>query len=196
MNNSETCIFILDGELNLVYSSEPACTLDCWHGAMMFQDNRLIGIPGLADGKFLNNLLNGNVVKRTILLRPTGKINVGRRLLLKITPLFRSTEPSPHIKSASVCLEIQDLGTIYSTALKKVAKKYDLTKTETLVLKYLMMGLSTDEIKNKLMIGTPTLRTHQQRLRHKTGETSSIKTILTALNPENHADDLIEIEDL
>jgi DNA-binding CsgD family transcriptional regulator len=57
------------------------------------------------------------------------------------------------------------------------------------------MGLSSDEIEEKMMIGTPTLRTHQHRLRQKTGESTSLKMILSALNPENYADDLIEFEE-
>lgn len=58
-------------------------------------------------------------------------------------------------------------------------------------MKYLMMGLSSEEIRQKMMIGTPTLRTHQQRLRQKTGESTSTKAILAALNPENRIDELI-----
>lgn len=58
------------------------------------------------------------------------------------------------------------------------------------------MGLSSQEIEARMMIGTPTLRTHQQRLRQKIGENSSIKTILSALKTENHVDHIIDIEEL
>jgi DNA-binding CsgD family transcriptional regulator len=196
MNNSETCLFILDGDLNLIFSSRTAGSCDCGHDALIFQDNRLTGIFGLRSDKFRSSFFSGNVVKRTILLRVTGKNDEGSRLLLKITPLFNSTAPSPDINGRSVCLEIQSIDIFHSTTVKKVAKKYNLTKAETLVMQCLIMGLSSDEIEKKLMIGKPTLRTHKQRLRQKTGETSSIRTVLCALNPENHADDLIEIENL
>lgn len=197
MNNSEACIFILDGDLNLISSSKTGGHCDCWHDALIFQENRLTGISGIRGEKFRRNIFNGNLVKRTILLRETAKNGEGSgsKLLLKITPLFDSKAPSHGINCTSVCLEVQALDTFHSTAVKQVARKYNLTKAEALVMKYLMMGLSSDEIQKKLMIGKPTLRTHQQRLRQKTGENTSIKAVLCTFNPENYADDLIEIED-
>jgi DNA-binding CsgD family transcriptional regulator len=195
VNNTETCIFILDKDLNLISASRSANTCNCWHDALIFQDNRLTGISGVHQSKFRTNIFNGSAGKRTILLRATGKSEEGNRQLLKITPLFDSTAPSPATNVSSVCLEIQTLDTFYSNALQTVSEKYNLTKAETLVLKCLMMGLTSDEIEEKMKIGTPTLRTHQNRLRQKTGESTSLKMILSALNPENHADDLIEFDD-
>jgi DNA-binding CsgD family transcriptional regulator len=112
-----------------------------------------------------------------------------------VTPLHSDSSESLPPNAPSVCIEIQTLDTLYSVAAKRVSEKFNLTKAETLVLKYLMMGLSSDEIREKLMIGKPTLRTHQQRLHQKTGQNTSFKMILSALNPENHADDLIEFEE-
>lgn len=83
------------------------------------------------------------------------------------------------------------LDAYYADALKRVTDKFNLTRAETVVLKYLMMGLSSEDIREKMMIGTPTLRTHQQRLRQKTGESTSVRAVLAALNPENRIDERI-----
>jgi DNA-binding CsgD family transcriptional regulator len=61
------------------------------------------------------------------------------------------------------------LDAYYADAFKRVTDKFNLTKAETIVLKYLVVGPSSEEIKEKMMIGTLTLRTHEQRLCQKTG---------------------------
>jgi DNA-binding CsgD family transcriptional regulator len=193
--SSKASIFILDENLNLLAASQTNDHAIRWHDALQFKDNRLVGINGVREPRFRENIFNGSAGAKTILLRAPHDGDTESRLLLKVTPLCGPSDSTPKVNPASVCIEVQTLDTYYSDAVQRVADKYNLTKAETLVLKYLMMGLSSDEIKAKMMIGTPTLRTHQQRLRQKTGESSSVKTILTALNPENHVDHLIEIEE-
>lgn len=195
MISSTASIFILDENLNLLAASQTSDHVIRWHDALQFKGNRLVGINGVRESRFRENIFNGSAGAKTILLLAPHDGDTESRLLLKVTPLRGPSDSKPNVNAASVCIEVQTLDTYYSDAVQRVADKYNLTKAETLVLKYLMMGLSSDEIKAKMMIGTPTLRTHQQRLRQKTGESSSVKTILTALNPENHVDHLIEIEE-
>lgn len=192
--SSIACIFILDEKLSLIAGSQSANNDIRWHESLLFKNNRLIGIVGIPEFRFRENIFNGNTGAKTILLRAAKDGETENRLLLKVTPLKIASPPAVNSQLTYVCIEVQTLDTYYSEAVKRVADRYNLTKAEAIVLKYLIMGLSSDQIKEKMMIGTPTLRTHQQRLRQKTGETSSIKTILTALNPENHVDHLIELE--
>lgn len=198
VNSTKASVFILDEDLNLIAGS-PAADADHsirGHDALQLKNNRLVGISGVRESKFREKIFNGTSSAKTILLRAAQEDDAGGRLLLKITPLCNSQNAKLPIQPSFVCIEVQTLDNYYSEAVTRVTDKFNLTKAETLVLKYLMMGLSSEEIKAKMMIGTPTLRTHQQRLRQKTGESSSIRTILTALNPENHVDQLIDIEDL
>lgn len=193
--SSSSCIFILDENLNLLAGSQTKNHEIRWHEALLFKDNRLVGINGVRESRFRETIFNGHGGTKNILLKAAHDGDTESRLLLKVTPLSSPSSSTAQNKTSTVCIEVQTLDTFYSDAVKRVAEKYNLTKAETLVLKYLMMGLSSDQIKERMMIGTPTLRTHQQRLRQKTGESSSFKTIMTALNPENHIDHLIELEE-
>jgi DNA-binding CsgD family transcriptional regulator len=193
--SSSSCIFILDENLNLLAGSQTTNHEIRWHEALLFKDNRLVGINGVRESRFRETIFNGHGGTKNILLKAAQDGDTESRLLLKVTPLSSPSSSTAQNKTSTVCIEVQTLDTFYSDAVKRVAEKYNLTKAETLVLKYLMMGLSSDQIKERMMIGTPTLRTHQQRLRQKTGESSSFKTIMTALNPENHIDHLIELEE-
>ena len=193
--SSSSCIFILDENLNLLAGSQTTNHEIRWHEALLFKDNRLVGINGVRESRFRETIFNGHSGTKNILLKAAQDGDTESRLLLKVTPLSSPSTSTTQNKTTTVCIEVQTLDTFYSDAVKRVAEKYNLTKAETLVLKYLMMGLSSDQIKERMMIGTPTLRTHQQRLRQKTGESSSFKTIMTALNPENHIDHLIELEE-
>lgn len=195
MISSSSCIFILDENLNLLAGSQTTNNEIRWHEALLFKDNRLVGINGVRESKFRETIFNGHGGSKNILLKAAQDGDTESRLLLKVTPLSSPSSSTAQNKTSTVCIEVQTLDTFYSDAVERVAEKYNLTKAETLVLKYLMMGLSSDQIKERMMIGTPTLRTHQQRLRQKTGESSSFKTIMTALNPENHIDHLIELEE-
>ena len=130
-----------------------------------------------------------------MLLKTSESHQEGSQLLLTITPLFDVRHSPNQSNPPCYCLEIQSLDTLYEATVKRMAEKFNLTKAESLVLKCLLMGLSSQEIEARMMIGTPTLRTHQQRLRQKIGENSSIKTILSALKTENHVDHIIDVEE-
>jgi len=181
------CILILDQNLNLIAGSHAADHLD----ALIFQNHRLVGLAGVSEPKFCKSLIKGISGTKTILLSPAENEVSANRLILRVTPLSYAPAKSAAAGLAWVCVEVTTLDAHYADAVKRVTDKFNLTKAETIVLKYLMMGLSSEEIKEKMMIGTPTLRTHQQRLRQKTGESTSTRAILAALNPENRIDELI-----
>lgn len=191
-----SCVFIIDADHNLILASQATNECDCWHHAFRIEGNRLIGLTGISDFTFRSKVLNGIVRKTSVLLKTTESIQEGNHLLLTVTPLFDVSDIPERTKVPYYCLEIQSLDTLYATTVKRMCDKFNLTKAESLVLKYLLMGLSSTEIESRMMIGTPTLRTHQQRLRHKIGENSSIKTILSALKTENNVDHIIALEEL
>ena len=181
------CILILDENLNLIAGSHTADH----HDALIFRNNRLIGLAGVSEPTFCKSLMKGISGTKTILLSPAENEMSANRLILRVTPLSYAPAKSAAAGLAWVCVEVTTLDAYYADAVKRVTDKFNLTKAETIVLKYLMMGLSSEEIKEKMMIGTPTLRTHQQRLRQKTGESTSTRAILAALNPENRIDEMV-----
>ena len=181
------CILILDQNLNLIAGSQAADQPD----ALIFQNNRLIGLAGVSEPTFCKSLIKGISGTKTILLSPAENEVSANRVILRVTPLSFAPAKSAAAGLAWVCVEVTTLDAYYADAVKRVTDKFNLTKAETIVLKYLMMGLSSEEIKEKMMIGTPTLRTHQQRLRQKTGESTSTRAILAALNPENRIDKMV-----
>lgn len=181
------CILILDQRLKLIAVSQGADHAN----ALIFRNHRLVGLSGVPESKFCKNVMNGRSGAKTILLSsPENGVSVSR-LVLRVTPLSCASAESTSRSQEWVCIEVTRLDAYYEDAAKRVTDKFNLTKAETIVMKYLMMGLSSEEIRQKMMIGTPTLRTHQQRLRQKTGESTSTKAILAALNPENRIDELI-----
>jgi DNA-binding CsgD family transcriptional regulator len=189
------CVLILDQDLNLVAGSQAADHAISRHDALIFRDNRLVGISGVPESKFCKNVINGLSGPKIILLCPAENGVEGHRLILRITPLSCALTDRATSGSAWVSLEVTTLDAYYSAAVKRVADRFSLTKAETSVLKYLMMGLSSEEITEKMMIGRPTLRTHQQRLRNKTGQSTSTRTILAAINPETQVDERIILEE-
>lgn len=155
-----------------------------------------MGLTGISDFTFRSKVLNGHPKRTSLLLKTQESNQVVNKLLLTVTPLYEVRCSPEQSNLPCYCLEIQPLDSLYETTVKRMAEKFNLTKAESVVLKFLLMGLSSQEIETRMMIGTPTLRTHQQRLRQKIGETSSIKTILSALKAENNVDHIIDLEDL
>ncbi len=195
MDDQLTCVFIIDEKHNLLFASRTASDCDCWHQAFRIEDKRLLGLNGISDFTFRSKVLTGLSKRTSVLLKTSESHQEGSQLLLTVTPLFDVKHSPNQSNPPCYCLEIQSLDTLYETTVKRMTEKFNLTKAESLVLKCLLMGLSSQEIEARMMIGTPTLRTHQQRLRQKIGENSSIKTILSALKTENHVDHIIDIEE-
>jgi DNA-binding CsgD family transcriptional regulator len=192
------CFLILDQNLNLIAGSQTPDHAIHRHDAFIFKGNRLVGLSGVPVSKFRKNLvnvINGCSGAKTILICPPEEGVMGNPLILKVTPLSCASTERTADHSVWVSLEVMTRDAYYDKAVKRVTEKFNLTKAETIVLKYLMMGLSSEEIKEKMMIGTPTLRTHQQRLRQKTGEATSIRAILAALNPVKHVDERVILEE-
>jgi DNA-binding CsgD family transcriptional regulator len=195
LDDQLTCVFIIDEKHNLLFASRTASDSDCWHQAFRIEDNRLLGLNGISDFTFRSKVLTGLSKRTSVLLKTSESHQEGSQLLLTVTPLFDVKHSPNQSNPPCYCLEIQSLDTLYETTVKRMTEKFNLTKAESLVLKCLLMGLSSQEIEARMMIGTPTLRTHQQRLRQKIGENSSVKTILSALKTENHVDHIIDIEE-
>lgn len=195
LEDLSTCVFIIDDEHNLLFASSAASDCDCWHQAFRIEGNRLLGLTGISDFTFRSKVLNGLPKRTSVLLKNPESEREGSRILLTVTPLYNVEQSPGHASPPCYCLEIQALDTLYETAVKRMTEKFNLTKAESLVLKCLLMGLSSQEIETRMMIGTPTLRTHQQRLRQKVGESSSIKTILSALKTENNVDHIIDLDE-
>ena len=185
------CVLILDEDLNLVAGSRVSDPDREGHEGLVFQGNRLVGLAGVPAARFCKNLINGHTGASRLLLGPFENSDAGNRLIVRVTPLSCAPFEIATDRPAWICVEVTTLDAYYADVIKRVTDKFNLTKAETIVLKHLMMGLSSEEIKEKMMIGTPTLRTHQQRLRQKTGESTSVRAILAALNPENHVDERV-----
>ena len=100
-----------------------------------------------------------------------------------------------HSGPSHICIDLQTVDIYYSTTTRRLADRFGLTATEKLVLSYLLNGMTSREIKEKMNFGEPTLRSHQQRIRSKFGENSVMKTILSALKIENNVDTVIEMDD-
>lgn len=196
LDDLPTCVFIIDGDHNLLFASRATNDCDCWHQAFRIEDNRLLGLTGISDFTFRSKVLNGLPKRTSVLLKTAESHQEGSQLLLTVTPLYDVGRSLDQAIPPCYCLEIQSLDNLYETTIRRMTEKFNLTKAESLVLKCLLMGLSSQEIESRMMIGTPTLRTHQQRLRQKIGENSSIKTILSALKTENNVDHIIDLEEI
>ena len=195
MDSPSSCIFIFDSEFRLLMASETSIHCDCWHDALIFKDNQLIGIKGVSDYMFREEILKSVREKTTFFLKPKNKHPFTKELVVSISPLYDKESPSKFFGPSNIQLEIQTLDLYYSTTIKRLADKFGLTPTERVVLSHLMNGLTSNEIKEKMDIGDPTLRSHQRHIRSKFGENSVTKTILNALKIENNVDKVIEMDD-
>lgn len=195
MNSPANCIFIFDSDFRLLMASETSTMCDCWHDALIFKDNQLVGIKGVSESIFRESILQSVKEKSTFFLKPKKKHRLTKELIVSISPLYDKSSPSKFFGPSNIQLEIQTLDRYYSTTTKRLADKFDLTPTERVVLSHLLNGLTSSEIKQQMDIGDPTLRSHQQRIRSKFGENSVTKTILSALKIENNVDKVIEMDD-
>ena len=176
-------------------ASETSFHCDCWHDALIFKDNQLVGIKGVSDSIFKEEILNSFKKKSTFFLKPKKKHRFIKELVVSISPLYDKSSPSKFFGPSNIQLEIQTLDRYYSASTKQLADKFGLTPTERIVLSHLLNGLTTPEIKEKMDIGEPTLRSHQRSIRSKFGENSVTKTILSALKIENKVGTVIEMDD-
>ena len=195
MNLDSRCVFIFDSEWRLLARSENCIDSECLQNIFIFEDNKLIGIKGMPDTEFREHILEADKKNSTFFMRPKRRHKLKQELLVKISPLFGKSPLSMHSGPSLTCIDLQTIDTYYSATTRRLADRFCLTPTEKLVLSYLLNGMNSKEIKEKMDIGEPTLRSHEQRIRSKFGENSVMKTILSALKIENNVDKVIEMDD-
>ena len=195
MNLDSRCVFIFDSEWHLLARGENCIDSECLQNIFIFEDNKLIGIKGMPDTEFREHILEADKKNSTFFMRPKRRHKLKQELLVKISPLFGKSPLSVHSGPSHICIDLQTVDIYYSTTTRRLADRFGLTATEKLVLSYLLNGMNSREIKEKMNFGEPTLRSHQQRIRSKFGEISVMKTIHSALKIENNVDTVIEMDD-
>ena len=195
MNLDSRCVFIFDSEFHLLSRSENCIDNECLLNIFIFEDNQLIGIEGVPDSLFREQILEADKKNSTFFMRPKGRHRLKQEILVKVSPLFGKSPLSIHSGPSHICIDLQTVDIYYSTTSRRLADRFGLTATEKLVLSYLLNGMTSREIKEKMNFGEPTLRSHQQRIRSKFGENSVMKTILSALKIENNVGTVIEMDD-
>lgn len=195
---AEICVFIFDEQHRLICSSSSCiCAGDCrcWFKTLTFEQDCLIGFLGLSEHTFRTKVLNSLSGRTSVLLNlPDGQLK-GQQLLLTTTPLYLKGAAPMEGGARGFSLEIATLDAYYSSTIQKMSSKFHLTKAEATVLTHLMSEMTSDQIKDRMLITTPTLRTHLQRIRQKIGVKSTVSTILSSLKPENLVDHIIDIKE-
>ena len=195
MNLDSRCVFIFDSEFHLLSRSENSIDNQYLLDIFIFEGNQLIGFEGVPDSVFRELILEADKKNSTFFMRPKRRHRLKQEILVKVSPLFGKAPLSIHSGPSHICIDLQTVDIYYSTTTRRLADRFGLTATEKLVLSYLLNGMTSREIKEKMNFGEPTLRSHQQRIRSKFGENSVMKTVLSALKIENNVDKVIEMDD-
>jgi DNA-binding CsgD family transcriptional regulator len=189
------CLFVLDQDQRVLFSSTTSTNCQCWHEPLQFNgDKRLTGISGITEHTFRTKIFNGSGESKGVLLKssPNGE---QLKVLIRVTPLLGATHHEPDRRTFCYCIEIQTLDTYYSRTVDRLTDLYGLTNAESKMLNCLLLGESSAAIAEKMNIGIPTLRTHQQRLRSKLNADNSINLVLAAFKEENYADIVVAINE-
>lgn len=195
MNFDSKYILIFDSKFHLLSRNEDCLHNEFPNNLFIFTKNKLIGIKGVDNNIFTENVLNVDKKGSVFILRPRKTHELKMEMLVSISPLFGKCKIRSYFRPINICIDLQTFDNYYSATTKRLALKFGLTPTEKLVLSHLLNGLTSTEIKKKMDFGEPTLRSHQQRIRSKFGENSVMKTILSALKIENNVDKVIEMDD-